>query len=155
MENKITVNNKWKIIIIVLSIVVLVLLASVIVLLCTTQRVQTATNIHIARIVSDDTQKLEIVMPDATKHIVAGDCVEGKVKINKLSLGIDNSMYILSSKSSKIDGLPISVKIFSSDEENELQIYGWGVRFESKYYETNINLSDIIIDILEFSYQSV
>lgn len=155
MENKITVNKKWKIIIIVLSIVVLVLLASVIALLCTTQKVQTATNIHIARIVSGDTQKLEIVMPDATKHIVAGDCVEGKVKINKLSLGIDNSMYILSSKSSKIDGLPISVKIYNKDAEHELQIYDWAIRFESKYYETNINLSDIIIDILELSYQSV
>lgn len=155
MENKITVNKKWKIIIIVLSIVVLVLLASVIALHCTTQKVQTATNIHIARIVSDDTQKLEIVMPDATKHIIAGDCVEGKVKISKLSLGIDNSMYILSSKSSKIDGLPISVKIYNKDAEHELQIYDWAIRFESKYYETNINLSDIIIDILELTYQSV
>lgn len=155
MENKITVNKKWKIIIIVLSIVVLVLLASVIALLCRTQRVQTATNIHIARIVSGDTQKLEIVMPDATKHNVAGDCVEGKVKINKLSLGIDNSMYILSSKSSKIDGLPISVKIYNKDAEHELQIYDWAIRFESKYYETNINLCDIIIDMIELSYQSV
>lgn len=61
-------------------------------------------------------------------------------------------MYILSSKSSKIDGLLISVKIFSSDGEKELQIYGWAIRFESKYYETNINLSDIIIDMLELSY---
>lgn len=152
MEHKMIFDTKWKILIIVISIVVLVLLASVIALLCTTQKVQTATNIHIAMIVSDDTQKLEIILPDATKYIVTGDCVEGKVKINKLSSGIDNSMYILSSKSSKIDGLPISVKIFSSDGEKELQVYDWAIRFESKYNETNINLSDIIIDMLELSY---
>lgn len=154
MEHKMTLNIKWKIIIIATSIIVLVLLASVIVLLCTTQKVQNATNIHIARIVSHDTERLEITMPDSTKYTVVGNTEEGKDKISKLSACIDSSIYILSSKSSKIDGLPISVKIFSSDGENELQVYGWGVRFESKYYETNINVSDIIVDILELSYQS-
>ena len=154
MEHNMITEKKLKIILIVNTVIIIALLATVIALFCTAQKVQNATDIDIDRIVGYNVVRMEITMPDSTKYTILGDTVEGKEKISKLGEGIDNSMYIAAHRANNLLGLPISVKIITSDSEKILDIYGWAVRYDSNYYKTNVNFSDIIVDILEITYPS-